>query len=75
MTISIPLGKVFRVCRGPSLRLGAFVAEAFEYLKQEVAGGARIVSLSGLTSVSAKAYVLARLQAETGKQFAVVTEY
>lgn len=74
MTISIPLGKVFRVCRGPSLRLGAFVVKVFDNLKHEVAGGARIVSLSGLTSVSAKAYVLARLQAETGKQFAVVTE-
>ncbi len=39
-----------------------------------VRAGTRIISLSGLTSVSAKAYVLALLAAETGKRFAVVTD-
>ncbi len=50
------------------------MVEEFERLKKEVTSGARIVSLSGLTSVSAKAYVLAKLRTETGKRFAVVTE-
>lgn len=36
--------------------------------------GSRIVSLDGLTSTSAKAYVLAQLHKATGKRFAVVTD-
>ena len=50
------------------------MADAFEQLRREVLGGSRIVSLSGLTSTSAKAYVLARLYAATGKKFVVVTD-
>ncbi len=57
-----------------SLRLRVFVAKELEELKRAVDGGTRIISLSGLTSVSAKAYVLARLRAETRRRFAVVTE-
>jgi transcription-repair coupling factor (superfamily II helicase) len=56
------------------LRLGAFMADEFEKLRREIAGGARVISLSGLTSVAAKAFVLTRLQAETGKAFAIVAE-
>ncbi len=45
-----------------------------EELVDKVAGGTRLVCLSGLTSVSAKAYVLAKLRDRTHKRFAVVTE-
>ena len=50
------------------------MADEFEKLRAEIAKGTRLVSLSGLTSVAAKACVLAKLRAETGKCFAVVTE-
>jgi transcription-repair coupling factor (superfamily II helicase) len=50
------------------------MAAAFEELKREVLSGSRIISLSGLTSTSAKANVLARLHAETGKRFVVVAD-
>jgi transcription-repair coupling factor (superfamily II helicase) len=43
-------------------------------LRDEIRRGARLVSLGGLTSISAKAFVLSELQRETGKTFAVVTE-
>ena len=43
-------------------------------LKDEIKSGARIISLSGLTSIASKAYVLTRLQAETKKTFAIVTD-
>lgn len=46
----------------------------FDELKREVAGGSRIVSVSGSTSVSAKAYAIARLAVETGRRFAVITD-
>ncbi len=46
----------------------------FEKFRSAVENGKHIVTLSGTTSVSAKAYVLARLRAETGKRFAVVCE-
>ena len=50
------------------------MVDVFDKLLQEINGDTRIVSLSGLTSVSSKAFVLARLRQETGKTFAVVTE-
>ncbi|HZH33581.1 MAG TPA: transcription-repair coupling factor, partial [Pyrinomonadaceae bacterium] len=46
----------------------------FRRLRDEIKRGARIVSLAGLTANSAKALVLAALQTETGKTFAVVSE-
>ncbi len=46
----------------------------FEKLKHHIESGRASVTLSGLTSISSKAYVLARLRAETGKRLAVVTE-
>jgi hypothetical protein len=43
-------------------------------LKAEVKRGSRVVSVAGLTSISSKAYVLAQVQAATGKHFVVVTQ-
>ena len=43
-------------------------------LKDEIKRGTRVISLSGLTSTAAKAFVLSRIQAETGKTFVVVTD-
>ncbi len=56
------------------LWIGAFMADVFDKLLREISSGSRLVSLSGLISVAAKAFVLARLRTETGKVFAVVTE-
>ncbi|MEQ1606940.1 MAG: transcription-repair coupling factor [Pyrinomonadaceae bacterium] len=56
------------------LRIGVFMVDVFDKLLAEIKGGTRVVSLSGMTSVSSKAFVLAKLRAETGKTFAVVTE-
>ncbi|MEP7074899.1 MAG: transcription-repair coupling factor [Acidobacteriota bacterium] len=47
---------------------------AFEKLKSELAKGTRVVALNGLTSPSAKAFVLAKLQAEIGKTLVILTE-
>src|SRR2546423_14314576 len=44
----------------------------FRRLASEVAGGARVVSVAGLTSASARALALAALRRETGRRFAVV---
>ncbi len=49
-----------------------FVENEFEELKQRIASGERTIILSGLTSISAKAYVIARLRAEAVKRFAIV---
>ena len=46
----------------------------FAQLAAEVKGGARVISVSGLTSGSARALALAALQRETGKRLAVVLE-
>ncbi|HEX8735058.1 MAG TPA: transcription-repair coupling factor [Pyrinomonadaceae bacterium] len=43
-------------------------------LRDEIRRGTRLISLGGLTSISAKAFVLSQLQRETGKTFAVVAE-
>ncbi|HUR99368.1 MAG TPA: transcription-repair coupling factor [Pyrinomonadaceae bacterium] len=40
----------------------------------ELKKGSRTVSISGLTSISAKAYVLSRVQAATGTHFAIITQ-
>jgi transcription-repair coupling factor (superfamily II helicase) len=45
-----------------------------ERLTEAVAGGERVITLSGLTSVASKAYVLAALRARTGLSFVVVTD-
>src|SRR5206468_5306417 len=46
----------------------------FERLRAEVVTASRPVSVSGLTSISAKAYTLARLRRETARRFVVVTD-
>ncbi|MBA3711406.1 MAG: transcription-repair coupling factor [Pyrinomonadaceae bacterium] len=46
----------------------------FARLASEVRGGARVVSVSGLTSAPARALALAALQRETGRRFALVLE-
>ncbi|HMQ02679.1 MAG TPA: transcription-repair coupling factor [Pyrinomonadaceae bacterium] len=50
------------------------MADVFEQLKKAVRSETKIVSLSGLTSGPATAYVLARLHAEAGAKLAIVTE-
>ncbi len=46
----------------------------FAHLRGELQRETRIISLSGLTSISAKSYVLSKLQAETNQTFVVVTD-
>ena len=46
---------------------------AFEYLRSAVNSGTRIIALNGLTSVASRAFVLAKLQAETNKTFVVIS--
>src|ERR1041385_8328935 len=46
----------------------------FKQVLAEINRGARVVSISGLVSGSARALALAALQRETGKLFAVVTQ-
>ena len=60
--------------RGRSVRLGAFMTGGYDELRKAVGRGNRIISLSGLTSAAAKAFVLTRLVADIGQTFAVVTE-
>ncbi len=46
----------------------------FERLRGEIGKGARVISLSGLTSIAARAFVLSKLQAEAKKTFVVVAD-
>ncbi|MBK8302059.1 MAG: hypothetical protein IPK98_01075 [Chloracidobacterium sp.] len=50
------------------------MTEDLEKLKRAIESGTKVISLSGLTSIPAKAYMLTKLRAETGKRFAIVTE-
>ncbi|MBS1794682.1 MAG: transcription-repair coupling factor [Acidobacteria bacterium] len=43
-------------------------------LRDEIRRGTRVVSLGGLTSTAAKAFVLAHLQAQTAKTFVIVAD-
>lgn len=43
-------------------------------LRDEIRKGTRVLSLNGLTSISAKAFVLSHLQNEFGKTFVLVTD-
>lgn len=58
----------------PSLWISVFMADAFDKLKHEIGSGTRVICLSGLTSIAAKSFVLTKLQAETGRSFAIVTD-
>src|SRR2546423_6092060 len=49
-------------------------SEAYARVAEEIARGARVVSISGLVSGPARALALAALQRASGKCFAVVTE-
>ncbi|HEV2801284.1 MAG TPA: transcription-repair coupling factor [Pyrinomonadaceae bacterium] len=53
---------------------GVLAGEELRRLVAEVRGGARVVSVSGLTSGAARALVLAALQRETGMRLAVVVQ-
>ncbi len=46
----------------------------FERLRGEIGTGARVISLSGLTSIASRAFVLSKLQRETKKTFVVVAD-
>ncbi len=46
----------------------------FDDVARAVNGGARLVTLGGLTSVASKSFVLAELHRQTGKRFAIVTD-
>ena len=46
----------------------------FQKILTEIKHGTRVISLGGLTSFAAKAFVLAKLQAESGKTFVLVTD-
>ena len=46
----------------------------FSELRKELKRGTKIISLSGLTSISAKSYVLAKLQQEINQTFVVITD-
>lgn len=50
------------------------MGKEFDELKAAVSGNQRIVTLSGVSSTSAKSHMIARLRAETGKRFAVVAD-
>ncbi len=54
--------------------LSTEVALEIERLVSAIKSGERIVSISGLTSIAAKAHVLAEVQAASGKRFAIVTQ-
>ena len=43
-------------------------------LRDEIKRGTPVITLSGLTSTAAKAFVLSKLQAETAKTFVVITD-
>ena len=45
-----------------------------ERIAAEIARGTRVISLSGLTSISAKAFVLARLQVQTKAKLVVIAD-
>ena len=75
--MNVPQENVCEWHRCPTIyfpRIGVFMVDVFDKLLAEIKGGTRVVSLSGMTSVSSKAFVLSKLRAETGKTFAVVTE-
>jgi len=50
------------------------MSSEFDNLKKAVESGVRLIDISGLTSISAKAYILARLHHETGQRIVVVSE-
>ena len=49
-------------------------APEIERLASEIRKGSRVISLSGLTSIAAKAFILAQVQAATAKSFTIVAQ-
>ena len=47
---------------------------AYERLRDEIKNGRRIVSLNGLTSIASRAFIFAKLQAETSKTFIIIAD-
>ncbi len=56
------------------MSFGIETSKEIERINEEVRLGSRVISLGGITSIAAKAFVLSRIQAETGKQFVIVTD-
>ncbi|MEO6588288.1 MAG: hypothetical protein ABIP06_03075, partial [Pyrinomonadaceae bacterium] len=43
-------------------------------LRKQIAAGEKVISLSGLTSIPSKAFVLSHLQRETNKTFIIIAD-
>ena len=56
------------------MTISAEARTEFERLREAVKSGTRIISLNGLTSIASRAFILAKLQAETSKTFVIVTD-
>lgn len=55
----------------------SFSAESkseLENLRDEIRRGTRVISISGLTSISAKSFILSKLQKETKRTFVIITD-
>ncbi len=70
MLLSEPPSVPVNILMNPSIE----TSNELQNLRNEIKRGTRILNLSGLTSTSAKAYVLSEIQKETGKTFVVVTD-
>src|SRR4051812_4247485 len=56
------------------MKIAAEETTEIKRLRDEIRRGTRVISLSGLTSIASKAFVLSNLQAHTGKTFVVVAD-
>ena len=56
------------------MNLATETTDELKSLRDAVKTGTRIISLSGLTSIAAKAFVLSKLQSETNKTFVLVAD-
>ena len=56
------------------MNLATETTDKLKSLRDEIKRGSRIISLSGLTSIASKAFVLSKLQTETDKTFVVVAD-
>src|SRR5687767_14599224 len=73
MKTNTPWGERFlRLCVFMETRLET--NSEIDRLVREIRRGGRVISIGGLTSVSAKAFVLAQVQTVTKKDFVIVTQ-
>ena len=56
------------------MTISAEARTEFERLREAVKIGTRIISLNGLPSIASRAFILAKLQAETSKTFVIVAD-